>query len=83
MRHLVDSAIAFLNGLALILERESGYQLMSLFLVLIGIRILAPAQRPEVAHDLISFGLGVLARSMSGKNSAPAPVLPTPAAPTP
>lgn len=54
-------------AIADLLEREAGYHLVSLALILIGVTAIDAQQRPQVGHDLIVFGTGVLARSMSGK----------------
>jgi len=65
----------FLNalfvGLANLLEREAGYSIISLFLILGGVLLIDGAQaRGQVAHDLVVFGLGVLSRSMGSKKPA-------------
>lgn len=54
----------FLSGLALFLEREAGHDLMSIALIGFGLLLLDPQARAAAAHDLVVFGLGVLARSM-------------------
>jgi hypothetical protein len=45
-------------------EREAGYALVSLFLILIGLVLLDGPQRAQAADRLITFALGVMARSM-------------------
>jgi hypothetical protein len=60
-----------LASLALFLEREAGYHVVSLALIAAGIILVDPSQRPQIAHDLVIFGTGVLARSMSGKKDTP------------
>lgn len=57
-----------------LLEREAGYHLMSFSLIITGLLVIEPTKRAEVAHDLITFGLGVMARSMGSKK----PELPPP-----
>jgi hypothetical protein len=54
------------------LEREAGYHVVSLLLIGVGVFFVDPAKRYEIAHDLVVFGTGVLARSMAGKTKGPA-----------
>jgi hypothetical protein len=61
-----------LSSLAALLEREAGYQLISLVLIVTGVSLVDAAQRPQIAHDLVLFGTGVLARSMGAKIHTPA-----------
>lgn len=58
---------AFGSGLAQFLEREAGYHMVSLVVILVGVMLLDAGQRPQVSRDLVVFGTGVLARSMGGK----------------
>ena len=60
----------FLTGCVNFLEREAGYHVISLTLILVGVCLVDPQQRPQIAHDLVVFGTGVLARSMAGKQQA-------------
>lgn len=67
-----DAINRLMIGIAAFLEREAGYHVVSLALIIAGVALLDPAQRPQVAHDLVVFGTGVLARSMgSRKNEQP------------
>ena len=62
----------FISSIALFLEREAGYHVVSLALIVAGIVIVDAAQRGPLGHDLVVFGLGVLSRSMAGaKADAP------------
>lgn len=56
-----------LTNIAVFLEREAGYQLISLFLIVFGMILMRGPQQEAAAHDLFVFGLGVLARSMVGE----------------
>lgn len=73
MKTLVDSIVRLGLGAALFLEREAGYHAVSLILVGAGILLIDPQTRPSVAHDLIIFGTGVLARSMGAKKNSSDP----------
>jgi len=53
-----------LEDIALFMEREAGYQFISMAVILLGVGISDPVARAQFAHDLVLFGLGVLARSM-------------------
>lgn len=53
-----------ISGLALFIEREAGHSLLSLILIILGMRLMDPVARAQAAHDLVVFGLGVMARSM-------------------
>lgn len=66
---------------AAFLEREGGYSVVCLTLIVIGVCLVDHSGRSQVAHDLIVFGTGVLARSMGSKkitNEAPADLPPGP-----
>jgi hypothetical protein len=65
-----------LAAFALFLEREAGYHVVSLALIAAGIVLVDPSQRPQIAHDLVIFGTGVLARSMGSKSHPPDPATP-------
>lgn len=65
----------YLTELALFLEREAGYHCVSLLLIAAGVCLVAPEQRPQVAHDLVIFGTGVLARSMGSRKTVPPPAI--------
>lgn len=52
---------------ALFLEREAGYHVVSLAVIMLGVTIAEPQVRANMARDLVIFGLGVLSRSMGGK----------------
>jgi hypothetical protein len=54
----------FMLTIAACLEREAGYCLISLAVISAGVRFMDPSQRAQVGHDLVVFGMGVLARSM-------------------
>jgi hypothetical protein len=54
------------------LEREAGYELTSLLLIAVGLALVDAAQRAQCADRLITFALGVLARSMGSKKVPPA-----------
>ena len=56
-----------LESVAVFFEREAGYHLVSLAVIVLGVYIADPAARAAFAHDLVIFGLGVLARSMGAK----------------
>ncbi len=56
-----------LARLALFLEREAGYHSVSLLLIATGVWLVDGAMRPQIAHDLVIFGTGVLARSMGAR----------------
>ncbi len=58
-------------AMAEFLEREAGYCLVSLAVIAGGLVLMDPAQRAQVSHDLVVFGIGVLARSMGSKKGAP------------
>jgi hypothetical protein len=57
-------------SLAAFIEREAGYSLISLFLIALGVYLLDPNGRVKAAEHLISFSLGVLARSMGSFKKA-------------
>ena len=59
-----------ITSLALLFEREAGYHLVSLFLISLGVVLVDSSQRPQIAHDLVIFGTGVLARSMGARKLA-------------
>ena len=63
----VDGIVRLGCGIAIFLEREAGYHMVSLILIGAGILLIDAATRPSVAHDLVVFGTGVLARSMGSK----------------
>ena len=65
MRFLTAAFVGVCN----LLEREAGYHLVSLALILTGVMLVDAAQRGAVAHDLVVFGTGVLARSMGGQEN--------------
>ncbi len=67
LREIVDSIRQLGLGLALFLEREAGYHVVSLALIIVGIAMADASQQGQLARDLVLFGLGVLARSMGGK----------------
>jgi hypothetical protein len=69
MRSLSDFLNALGAGLAAFLEREAGYELLSLVLIAIGMLVLDPPTRAQVARDLVSFALGILARSMGARRT--------------
>jgi hypothetical protein len=54
------------------LEREAGYEMLSVALIVGGLALVDGAARAQSADRLITFGLGVLARSMGAKKN-PAP----------
>jgi hypothetical protein len=54
------------------LEREAGYELLSLILIAGGLALVDRAQRAQAAERLITFALGVLARSMGSERKAAA-----------
>ena len=64
MKTAIDSVI-------LLLEREAGYHLISLLVILVGILVIDAQARGAVGHDLVIFGLGVMSRSMAGKIPLP------------
>jgi len=59
--------------IAAFLEREAGYELISLLLIIGGLCLLdGPAARGQAADRILTFTLGVMARSMGAhKNSDP------------
>jgi hypothetical protein len=67
MRSLSDFLTSVGVGFAQFLEREAGYECMSVGLIVVGIVAVDPNSRAQVGRDLISFGLGVLARSMGAR----------------
>jgi hypothetical protein len=66
MGRFINSASLAIAGL---LEREAGYFLISLALITVGVCLVDSASRGQVAHDLVVFGTGVLARSMGVKKN--------------
>lgn len=68
MEAVANAAISLGAGAAAFLEREAGHNCVSLGVILLGIAIVDPAQRAQFGHDLIVFGLGVLARSMGARS---------------
>lgn len=60
-----------IESIILLLEREAGYHLISLLVILAGVVIVDAPARAAVGHDLVIFGLGVLSRSMAGKLQPP------------
>jgi hypothetical protein len=62
---------AVVGGFAALLEREAGYHVVSLILIGVGVTLVDQASRAQVAHDLVIFGTGVLARSMGAKKNPP------------
>ncbi len=62
---------ALLEAMAVFLEREAGYHIVSLAVIAIGISMADPLARAALARDLVIFGLGVLSRSMGGKAQVP------------
>lgn len=65
----MDKLNRLILGLAAFLEREAGYHVVSLALILIGVFLIDAAQRAQIARDLVVFGTGVLARSMGSKKA--------------
>lgn len=61
LAQLINSATL---AIAALLEREAGYFLISLTMIATGVCLVDAGQRGQVAHDLVVFGTGVLARSM-------------------
>jgi hypothetical protein len=59
------------SGMAAILEREAGYELLSLALIAVGLALIDAQQRAQCADRLITFALGVMARSMGAKKTPP------------
>jgi hypothetical protein len=47
-----------------LLEREAGYELLSLLLIVVGMVLIDGPHRAQMADRLITFALGVMARSM-------------------
>lgn len=70
---MTNSMSAFYQFVFALLEREAGYHLMSFSLIVLGVLLIEPVKRAEIAHDLITFGLGVMARSMGSKKPDPPP----------
>jgi hypothetical protein len=74
------SALSAISGrvnalsLAEFLEREAGYELLSLLLIVGGMALVDGTQRAQAADRLITFALGVLARSMGGTKRPAAPI---------
>jgi len=70
---MLEQLSKFINAtavtIATLLEREAGYHLVSLVLIAVGVVLVDAAQRGQVAHDLVVFGTGVLARSMGGRKA--------------
>lgn len=58
-----------MSRIAEFLEREAGYSLLSLAIIVLGVSLSDSFQRVQFARDLVIFGLGVLARSMGTKKS--------------
>jgi len=54
------------------LEREAGYAVMSMMLIAAGLVLVDPAHRALSADRIITFALGVLARSMGAVRKPPA-----------
>lgn len=52
-------------------EREAGYALVSLLLICIGLVLVDGPQRQQAADRLITFALGVMARSMGSNRKLP------------
>jgi hypothetical protein len=48
------------------LEREAGYELLSVLLIAAGLVLVDGPQRAQAADRLITFALGIMARSMGG-----------------
>lgn len=67
MESLSKAFVAMTLAFAALLEREAGYFLVSLSLIVVGVCLADQAARAQLAHDLVVFGTGVLARSMTGK----------------
>jgi hypothetical protein len=65
MRTISDT----ITAVAVFLEREAGHNLLSAALIFAGISMMDPVARAQASHDLIVFGLGVLARSMGSPNT--------------
>lgn len=55
------------------LEREAGYELLSLALIIGGLALVDGPARAQSADRLITFGLGVMARSMGARKNPPQP----------
>jgi hypothetical protein len=56
-------------SIAEFLEREAGYELLSLLLIIGGLALVDGAVRAQSADRLITFGLGVMARSMGARKN--------------
>ena len=63
-----------MSTLAEFLEREAGHIMVSLVLIALG-AVLTLLKVPK-GEELIAFALGVLARSMIGKQASPPPQTP-------
>lgn len=72
LRAIADFASSLAVTVAAFLEREAGYQVVSFALIVFGVYIADPKTRVEMAHDLLVFGLGVMARSMGTKKQGEA-----------
>jgi hypothetical protein len=70
---MLDHLGKFINSSTLaiagLLEREAGYFIISLGLIAVGVCLVDRSTRGQVAHDLVVFGTGVLARSMGVKKA--------------
>lgn len=55
------------SGTAIFLEREAGYVVVSFLLIMVGVFISDASKRPEIARDLVMYGLGVMSKSMGVK----------------
>jgi hypothetical protein len=53
------------------LEREAGYELLSLVLIVGGLTLIDGTQRAQAADRLITFALGIMARSMGARKITP------------
>jgi len=67
---LARFSISLGAGLARFVEREAGHNLLSLAIIVTAVVIMDPGARAQAAHDLLVFGLGVLARSMGSQAPA-------------
>jgi hypothetical protein len=56
------------------LEREAGYELLSLLLIIGGMALVDGPHRTQAADHIITFAMGVLARSMGARKNAAAAV---------
>lgn len=76
LRAIADFAAQMSATIAAFFEREAGYQMMSASLIMFGVWIADTKARVEMSHDLLVFGLGVMARSMGGSKKPIEPLPP-------